>query len=209
MTLSNLQESAAQQDALARLLNIQEIYYEPEVLDYARAQEILAQYPNAHLIEVASHWNIPELHGNEGAVEDWNRIKRTVLVLGVKKSLQARPNSRSSDFIAPSQANGCAMACAYCVTSGTMIATPQGPIPVEQIRDGDKVFAYDSSLEQLVVAVVSGKAERVVDEVLEIQVGDTVLRVTADHPIMTRRGWVKAGDLTEDDEVLCDDAHTK
>ncbi|HEY9881723.1 MAG TPA: Hint domain-containing protein [Leptolyngbyaceae cyanobacterium] len=209
MTLSNLQESAAQQDALARLLNIQEIYYEPEVLDYARAQEILAQYPNAHLIEVASHWNIPELHGNEGAVEDWNRIKRTVLVLGVKKSLQARPNSRSSDFIAPSQANGCAMACAYCVTSGTMIATPQGPIPVEQIRDGDKVFAYDSSLEQLVVAAVSGKAERVVDEVLEIQVGDTVLRVTADHPIMTRRGWVKAGDLTEDDEVLCDDAHTK
>ncbi|HEY9764221.1 MAG TPA: hypothetical protein V6D07_16955, partial [Trichocoleus sp.] len=105
---------ATDQNALARLLNIQEIYYEPEIHNYTRANEILAQYPNAQLIEVASHWNIPELHGNEGAVEDWNRIKRTVLVLGVKKSLQARPNSRSSDFIAPSQANGCAMACAYC-----------------------------------------------------------------------------------------------
>lgn len=32
----------------------------------------------------------------------------------MKKSLQARPNSRSSDFVAPSHANGCAMACAYC-----------------------------------------------------------------------------------------------
>nr|WP_278003287.1 Hint domain-containing protein [Nodosilinea sp. TSF1-S3] len=99
------------------------------------------------------------------------------------------------------------MACAYCVVSGTLISTPKGPVPVEQIRDGDEVFAYDSSSAQLVVAVVSGTAERVVDEVLEIQVGDTVLRVTAEHPVMTRRGWVKAGDLTEDDEVLCDDDH--
>jgi spore photoproduct lyase family protein len=66
------------------------------------------------IVEVASHWNIPQLHGNEAAVEDWNRIKRTVLVLGSKKSLQCRPNSRSSDFVAPSHANGCAMACSYC-----------------------------------------------------------------------------------------------
>jgi spore photoproduct lyase family protein len=42
------------------------------------------------------------------------RIKTETLVLGVKKSLSARPNGRSSNFIAPSTANGCAMACAYC-----------------------------------------------------------------------------------------------
>jgi spore photoproduct lyase len=101
-------------DSLDRLLNIQEIYYEPAVLDYARGQEILARYPEAHLIETASHWNIPELHGNEESVENWNRVKRTVLVLGVKKSIQARPNCRSSDFVAPSHSNGCAMACSYC-----------------------------------------------------------------------------------------------
>jgi spore photoproduct lyase family protein len=99
---------------LDRLLNIQEIYYEPDALKYSRGQEILSHYPDATLIPVASHWNIPELHGNEGSVQDWNRIKRTVLVLGVKKSLQARPNCRSSDFVAPSHANGCAMACSYC-----------------------------------------------------------------------------------------------
>ncbi|WP_199318491.1 spore photoproduct lyase family protein [Leptolyngbya sp. FACHB-541] len=101
-------------EALNRLLNIQTIYYEPAVLEVPRGQEIFAQYPDTQRIEVESHWQIPELHGNEGAVEDWNRIKRSVLILGVKKSLQARPNSRSSDFIAPSHANGCAMACSYC-----------------------------------------------------------------------------------------------
>ena len=37
-------------------------------------------------------------------------IKRTHLVLGTLKSPRLRPNGRSSDFIAPSQSNGCAMA---------------------------------------------------------------------------------------------------
>jgi spore photoproduct lyase len=114
LTIATPQPQAVQHSSISRLLNIKDIYYEPAALEYPRAQTILAQHPEAHLIEVASHWNIPDLHGNEGAVEDWNRIKRTVLVLGVKKSLQARPNCRSSDFVAPSHANGCAMACAYC-----------------------------------------------------------------------------------------------
>lgn len=111
---SSQSSQTLQADSIRRLLNIKEIYYEPVVNDYARGQEILAQYPDAKLIEVASHWKIPELHGNSDSVEDWNRIKRTVLVLGVKKSLQCRPNCRSSDFVAPSHANGCAMACVYC-----------------------------------------------------------------------------------------------
>ncbi|GMA85829.1 hypothetical protein GCM10025868_10790 [Angustibacter aerolatus] len=61
-----------------------------------------------------SHQAIPGLHGNAGLVEDWVRTKQTTLVLGEKKSLAARPNGRSADFIAPSTSNGCAMACAYC-----------------------------------------------------------------------------------------------
>ena len=47
-------------------------------------------------------------------MDRWVRIKTESLVLGTKKSLSARPNGRSADFIAPSTANGCAMACAYC-----------------------------------------------------------------------------------------------
>ncbi|MDB9529439.1 spore photoproduct lyase family protein [Oscillatoria sp. CS-180] len=113
--MTTLQTAQTQRDLhLKRLLNIREIYHEPDVFQYQRAQDILTQYPEASLIEVPSHWKIPDLHGNEGSVDDWNRIKRTVLVLGTKKSIQARPNCRSSDFVAPSHANGCAMACAYC-----------------------------------------------------------------------------------------------
>lgn len=99
---------------IAQLLQINEIYLEPEVYQYTRGLEILARYPEAKLIEVPSHWKIPALFGFEGSVEDWISNKRHVLILGIKKSLTARPNSRSSHWIAPSESNGCTMSCSYC-----------------------------------------------------------------------------------------------
>ncbi len=101
-------------DPAARLLDVSTIYFEPAVVGYPRGIEILDRYPNAKRLEVESHWRIPGLFGNEGNVDRWNEIKRTVLVLGVKKSVRIEPNGRSTDFLAPSTANGCAMACAYC-----------------------------------------------------------------------------------------------
>ena len=96
------------------LLRIQTVYLEPQVEQFPRGRAILERFPDAEYIQVSSHWNIPGLHGNQGLVRDWVRIKRDVLVLGVRKSLSCRFNGRSADWIAPSTANGCAMACAYC-----------------------------------------------------------------------------------------------
>lgn len=96
------------------LLDIKQIYLEPDVPAYPRGMDILARFPKAQRVEVKSHWNIPELHGNAGSVDDWVLIKRDVLVLGIRKTLKVRENGRSGDFIAPGSANGCAMACAYC-----------------------------------------------------------------------------------------------
>lgn len=191
-----------------RLLDISTIYHEPNIETFPRALQILERFPSAERIEVPSHWKIPGLHGNEGSASDWLGIKRNVLVLGTRKSLKCEPNTRSSDFIAPGLSNGCASACAYCVPAGTLISTPQGQKPVEQIRDGDAVISFDSCVGQLVTAHVCGTASRQADEVLEIDLGDRVLRATPEHPVWTRRGWVKAGDLTPDDEVLCDESST-
>ncbi len=97
-----------------RILDVQSIYLEPAVRLYDRGREILGRFPDARRVEVRSHWNIPGLHGNAGSAEDWLKVKKSVLVLGVRKSLEVRPNGRSADFIAPSYANGCALACSYC-----------------------------------------------------------------------------------------------
>jgi hypothetical protein len=96
------------------MLDIKTIFHEPDIGQYPRAAEILARFAGAELLEVPSHQDIPGLYGNAGNVRDWVRTKRGVLVLGAKKSLSARPNGRSSDFIGPSTSNGCAMACSYC-----------------------------------------------------------------------------------------------
>ena len=87
---------------------------EPQVEEYARGRAILAKFPNAQRIEIASHWNNPALNQNEELVGDWVKVKRNTLVLGVKKSLSCLPYERSCDFVAPSHANGCSLACAYC-----------------------------------------------------------------------------------------------
>ncbi|MEU6404273.1 spore photoproduct lyase family protein [Streptomyces sp. NPDC046985] len=107
--------SAASGDpAAARLLDVREIHAEPAAMVSPRGRQILARFPAARLIEVDSHWRIPHLHGNEGNVDRWVRVKSETLVLGVRKTLSTRPNGRSADWIAPGASNGCAMACAYC-----------------------------------------------------------------------------------------------
>jgi spore photoproduct lyase len=93
------------------LLDVRRIFVEPAAADLPRGKEVLARWPDAERIEVASHMAVPY---DAADVPRWVRIKTEDLVLGVKKSLTARPNGRSSDWIAPSTANGCAMACAYC-----------------------------------------------------------------------------------------------
>ncbi|MEU4695434.1 spore photoproduct lyase family protein [Actinoplanes sp. NPDC023714] len=99
---------------MGEILDIQRIYLEPAAAELPRGKEVLSRYPDATIVEVESHQRIPELYGDETNVRRWVRIKREALVLGVKKTMTARPNGRSADFIAPSTANGCAMACAYC-----------------------------------------------------------------------------------------------
>ncbi len=94
------------------LLDVRTIYLEPEVEGHERGREILARFPAAERIPVASHWRIPALR--DADAEDCLRAKQGTLVLGTKRGLGFRPNGRSADFIAPSTSNGCAMACAYC-----------------------------------------------------------------------------------------------
>ncbi|MYR42922.1 spore photoproduct lyase family protein [Streptomyces sp. SID5910] len=100
--------------AARRLLPVREIHAEPAAAASPRGRQILARFPGARVIEVGSHWRIPGLHGNEGNVERWVRVKGETLVLGEKKTMATRPNGRSADWIAPGASNGCAMACAYC-----------------------------------------------------------------------------------------------
>lgn len=83
------------------------IFYTPDALN-ARGLEAFNTYPNATREIIQQHNRLPALPGNHF------QIKSDVLVLGRLKTLLCKESGRSSDFIAPSLANGCLGACAYC-----------------------------------------------------------------------------------------------
>jgi len=93
---------------------VRTVYAEPAALALPRGQQVLQRWPGAEVVEVPSVLRIPAVHGDEANVARWVRTKTEVLALGVRKTLTARRNERSANWIAPSTANGCAMACAYC-----------------------------------------------------------------------------------------------
>lgn len=101
-------------DVDSTILEIKKIYVQSEAKKYARTHEILAEYPEAEVTEVDSHWKLDELNQNPELIREWTQVKAHTLVLGVKESIASRPNGRSTDFIAPSIANGCTGACSYC-----------------------------------------------------------------------------------------------
>lgn len=76
------------------------------------ADEVLAKFPDAEVVPVASHWRIGELFEADPA--DWMRTKRENLVLGVKAGLTHTKNGRSANYIAASSSNGCLSSCQYC-----------------------------------------------------------------------------------------------
>lgn len=96
------------------LLQVRTIYAEPAALELERGQQVVARWPDAEVVQVPSASRVEGLHDDASNVDRWVRIKTEVLALGVRKTLTARRNERSANWIAPSTANGCAMACSYC-----------------------------------------------------------------------------------------------
>ena len=96
--------------------NFKKIYVQRSIYEdfiwRANAENIINRFPEVEIIEVESHWRIPELFDADAG--DWMKTKREVLVLGIKSGLTHQKNGRSADFIAASNSNGCLSSCQYC-----------------------------------------------------------------------------------------------
>lgn len=78
----------------------------------SRIKQVLSKFPDAEIQEVKSHNSIEELRSIDPV--QWVKSKRDYLVLGYKSGLNSVPNTKSSDFIAPSHVTGCLASCQYC-----------------------------------------------------------------------------------------------
>ena len=93
------------------------IFYTPDALN-ERGKRVMTSYHNATQEEIVQHNRLPKLEVNH------YQAKSDVLVLGRLKTLVCRESGRSSDFIAPSLANGCLGACAYCYVDRNKAVNP-------------------------------------------------------------------------------------
>jgi len=119
--------------------------------------------------------------------------------------MKIRPSGRSSDFISPSFGYGCLLNCSYCVTTDTLITTPNGLKKAGEIQEGDQVISFSLDTLKPETDLVTAIGSRETDELYVIEVDGQSVTVTGEHPFYTKdRGWVEAKYLTEDDELLCD-----
>lgn len=91
-----------------------------------------------------------------------------------------------------------------CVDAQTNIRLASGDYrQIAEISAGEEVMALDETTNEFVVAPVVRLIDQGVKACIELTFDDgKTLVCTADHPIKTRRGWIVAGDLTHDDDVI-------
>jgi len=70
-----------------------------------------------------------------------------------------------------------------CFTGDTLISTPTGPVPIDQLAAGDTVLSYDLATGSFVPGRVASVFSREVRGYLSVHLGDgTTIRVTGEHP---------------------------
>lgn len=90
----------------------------------------------------------------------------------------------------------------YCVAKGQLITTKEGFKKIEDIKVGDEIASYNEITKKVefVNVLFSSSSEK--SNLIEIDTEKGLLVVTEDHLIFTQRGWVEAGKLNEDDQLL-------
>src|SRR3989440_4930686 len=93
-----------------------------------------------------------------------------------------------------------------CHPAGTSILMADGAKrEVDDIRPGDRLWSYNiDGGYQILPSVVTHVGERL-DWIYKVRVGSrgsSSLQATAEHPVLTQRGWVLVRDLAQSDRVL-------
>ena len=93
-----------------------------------------------------------------------------------------------------------------CIEGSSLIITNEGPLAIEDIVNEKlkvEVLTLNEKTKELEWKKINNWYDNGVRELIELDFGETKIRCTPDHRILTQnRGWVEAQYLTEDDEVI-------
>src|SRR5438093_5783849 len=93
-----------------------------------------------------------------------------------------------------------------CHPAGTPILLSDGTTkPVEDVGPGDRVWSYNVDAGFQILPNVVTHVGRRLDWIWRVRTGTRgggILEATAEHPVLTRRGWTLVQNLTPRDEIL-------
>lgn len=92
----------------------------------------------------------------------------------------------------------------HCLTGDTLVRTSGGDFRIDSlVGKTGVVICYDEEAQRAARARFFDVRMTGVEEIIEIELTDgRKLRASAEHPILTRHGWVPAGALTDGDEIV-------
>jgi hypothetical protein len=91
---------------------------------------------------------------------------------------------------------------AHCIVKGQSIHTNRGDKKIETIRTGNKIASFDENEKRIKFERVENVYISFRNDIYEIETDSGKIKITSDHPVFTKRGWVLAKDLIEEDEIL-------
>ncbi len=128
----------------------------------------------------------------------------TAAKLGTKQGMKqvgkgfAKAAAKKVDDFVIKNAKVCVFAC---FTAGTKVAVKDGHKNIEDIRQGDYVWAYNEATGQSDLKPVVTIMEKDIDATIALTLGNEVIETTAEHPFYTQSGWKDAADLTLEDQI--------
>ena len=97
----------------------------------------------------------------------------------------------------------CDGACQFCFPEGTSIQTSMGLKNIENIQIDDKVYSMNKSGDIQIKNVDQIFKRKYKGDLIKISDGKNTITCTPNHEICTKnRGWVRADELMESDELL-------
>ena len=92
----------------------------------------------------------------------------------------------------------------HCLAGDTLVRTSDGDFRIDSLVGKTGILVcYDEDAQRAARARFFDVRMTGIEEIVEIELEDgRKLRASAEHPILTRRGWVTAGSLTDGDEIV-------
>jgi hypothetical protein len=100
------------------------------------------------------------------------------------------------DQVAFSEYSGGNLSTFECLVAGTPVWTESGPVPIEQIKIGDRVLSKEPDTGELAYKPVLRTTERDPERLVKFQLGAESIHCSGGHPFwVSGEGWVKARHL--------------